>query len=131
VRELENIIEHAFALCRIGVIELEHLPARLRGETSGSGLPAGLTLGEMEKLLIRDALRRTNGNRAAAARELIEHPALRRSLSERSRALVDGRGAQRVATALLASRAERRAVPKPARIPSGDRPMYPSAEGLS
>lgn len=38
---------------------------------------------------------------AAAARELIEHPALRRSLAERSKALVDGRGAQRVATALL------------------------------
>ena len=30
-----------------------------------------------------------------------------------------------------ASRAERRAAPKPARIPSGDRPMYPSDEGLS
>ena len=70
VRELENVIEHAFALCRIGVIELEHLPARLRGDTAGSGLPAGLTLAEMERLLIRDALRRTNGNRAAAAREL-------------------------------------------------------------
>ncbi len=28
-------------------------------------------------------------------------------------------------------RAERRAAPKPARIPSGDRPMYPSDEGLS
>mgnify|MGYP003547108289 FL=1 len=28
-------------------------------------------------------------------------------------------------------RAERRAAPKPARIPSGDRPAYPSAEGLS
>ena len=26
-------------------------------------------------------------------------------------------------------RAERRATPKPARIPSGDRPMYPSDEG--
>jgi hypothetical protein len=26
-------------------------------------------------------------------------------------------------------RAERRAAPKPARIPSGDRPMYPSDEG--
>ena len=26
-------------------------------------------------------------------------------------------------------RAERRAAPKPARIPSGDRPTYPSAEG--
>jgi hypothetical protein len=28
-------------------------------------------------------------------------------------------------------RAERRAAPKPARIPSGDRPMYSSDEGLS
>lgn len=40
---------------------------------------------------------------ADAARDLIENPALRRSLAERSRALVDGRGAQRVATELLAS----------------------------
>ncbi len=39
---------------------------------------------------------------AAAARELIENPALRRSLAERARALVDGLGAMRVATALLA-----------------------------
>jgi hypothetical protein len=31
----------------------------------------------------------------------------------------------------LPSRAERRAVPKPARIPSGDRPTYPSDEGLT
>jgi len=30
-----------------------------------------------------------------------------------------------------ALRAVRRAAPKPARIPSGDRPMYPSDEGLS
>ncbi len=28
-------------------------------------------------------------------------------------------------------RAERRAAPKPARIPSGDRPTYPSDEGRS
>ncbi len=28
-------------------------------------------------------------------------------------------------------RAECRAAPKPARIPSGDRPTYPSDEGLS
>jgi hypothetical protein len=27
------------------------------------------------------------------------------------------------------ARAERRAAPKPARIPSGDRPTYPSGEG--
>mgnify|MGYP003402012945 FL=1 len=28
-------------------------------------------------------------------------------------------------------RAERRAAPKPARVPSGNRPMYPSDEGSS
>jgi hypothetical protein len=31
----------------------------------------------------------------------------------------------------LSLRAERRAAPKPARVPSGDRPTYPSDEGLS
>jgi hypothetical protein len=31
----------------------------------------------------------------------------------------------------LCLRAERRAAPKPARIPSGDRATYPSNEGLS
>jgi PAS domain S-box-containing protein len=72
VRELENIIEHAFALCRCGLIEMVHLPPKLRGDEAGlrPGLPAGLTLAEMEKLLIRDALRRNHDNRAAAAREL-------------------------------------------------------------
>jgi hypothetical protein len=30
-----------------------------------------------------------------------------------------------------AARAERRAAPKPARIPSGDRRTYPSGEGLT
>ncbi len=39
---------------------------------------------------------------AAAARELIENPAQRRRLAERAKALVDGLGATRVATALLA-----------------------------
>ncbi len=72
VRELENIIEHAFVLCRSGLIELAHLPSHLRGQEDGalSGLPSGLTLAAMEKLLIRDALRRHKGNRAAAARQL-------------------------------------------------------------
>ena len=72
VRELENVIEHAFALCRGGLIEMAHLPPKLRGDEAGlrSGLPPGLTLAAMEKLLIRDALRKHEGNRAAAAREL-------------------------------------------------------------
>jgi transcriptional regulator of acetoin/glycerol metabolism len=76
VRELENIIEHAFVLCRGGLIELAHLPPHLRGETGDgvSGLRPGMTLTAMEKVLIRDALRRHQGNRAAAARELGINP---------------------------------------------------------
>jgi len=31
----------------------------------------------------------------------------------------------------MAQRAERRAAPKPARVPLGDRPTYPADEGLS
>jgi len=34
-------------------------------------------------------------------------------------------------TKSIFQRAERRAAPKPARIPSGDRPTYSSDEGLS
>ena len=34
-------------------------------------------------------------------------------------------------TFIQTARAERRAAPKPACIPSGDRPMYSSGEGLS
>ena len=65
VRELENIIEHAFVLCRGGLIEIGHLPPELRGQGPDalSGLPSGLKLAAMEKLLIRDALRRHDGNR--------------------------------------------------------------------
>jgi PAS domain S-box-containing protein len=85
IRELENIIEHAFVLCRGGLIDLLHLPPNLRGSDldSASGLPAGLTLEAMERLLIRDALRRHRGNRAAAARELGINPStLFRKLKE-------------------------------------------------
>ncbi len=35
------------------------------------------------------------------------------------------------AVSICVLRAERRAAPKPARVPSGDRPMYSSDEGLS
>jgi PAS domain S-box-containing protein len=76
VRELENIIEHAFVLCRSGLIEPAHLPPHLRGDAgeSSTRLPAGMTLAAMEKLLIQDALKRNQGNRAAAARELDVDP---------------------------------------------------------
>src|ERR1039458_7993152 len=72
VRELENIIEHAFVLCRGGVIELKHLPPPLRGGALGEALRLGkaVTLEAMEKLLVMDALRRNGGDHQKAAKEL-------------------------------------------------------------
>lgn len=71
VRELENIIEHAFILCRSGLIEPGHLPPHLRKAHAPTTHDASdLTLACMEKRLISDALRRHQGNRAAAARSL-------------------------------------------------------------
>jgi PAS domain S-box-containing protein len=75
VRELENVIEHAFVLCRGALIELTHLPPQLRGATEAmSPNIAGMTLEAMERFLIADALRRNDGNRAAAARGLGINP---------------------------------------------------------
>jgi PAS domain S-box-containing protein len=75
IRELENIIEHAFVLCAEGQIELRHLP-----EDFISHVPAkrkrGVmedTVREMESQTIREALRRNGYNRLAAARELGIH----------------------------------------------------------
>jgi PAS domain S-box-containing protein len=82
-RELENIIEHAFVLCRSGLIELHHLPQEL---LENAGLPAipsssATSLRSMEALHIADALRRNSGNRKATADELGIHPAtLRRKI---------------------------------------------------
>ena len=75
VRELENIIEQAFVLCRGGLIELHHLPPELRpapaDATREYHSPA--TLESMERILISEALRRHHGNRRRAARELGIH----------------------------------------------------------
>ena len=76
VRELENIIEHAFVLCRGGLIQRNHLPAHVRGASSSEGVGdlAGMTLEAMERFLITDALRRHSGNRTAVARQLGINP---------------------------------------------------------
>jgi len=76
VRELENIIEHAFVLCRGPLIERQHLPPELRegiGPEPRPG-PGGLTLKALEKMHITEAVRRHGGNRTAAARELGINP---------------------------------------------------------
>ena len=76
VRELENIIEHASVLCQGGLIELRHLPGALREPNPDrpAAIRRGATLQSLEATHIADALRRHQGNRTAAARELGINP---------------------------------------------------------
>jgi PAS domain S-box-containing protein len=71
VRELENIIEQAFVLCRGGLIELHHLPPELRPFGPGrSGQFQPASLQAMEKHMIAEALRLYRGNRGKTAQAL-------------------------------------------------------------
>lgn len=76
VRELENIIEHAFVLCHKSFIEPGHLPIGLQTAPpeDGSSGRTGTTLQDWEVIHILDAVRRHQGNRAAAAKELGINP---------------------------------------------------------
>jgi PAS domain S-box-containing protein len=71
VRELENIIEQAFVLCRDGLIETKHLPPELRpqsGEKNGG--KEAIRLDSLERSAIEEALRRRHGNRRQTAADL-------------------------------------------------------------
>jgi PAS domain S-box-containing protein len=73
VRELENIIEHAFVMCKGDMIDLRHLPPELieRSEEDlleERGGDSPLQRAEAES--IRKALERNRGNRLHTAREL-------------------------------------------------------------
>ena len=71
VRELENIIEQAFVLCRGNIIEMHHLPPELRPAASSRDDTLGpLSIQAMEKNLIVETLRRYHGNRKKAAQDL-------------------------------------------------------------
>ncbi len=71
VRELENIVEQAFVLCRGGLIELNHLPPELRPATAAGGDESRpMSLAAMERFLIAETLRRRRGNRKEAAGDL-------------------------------------------------------------
>ncbi len=77
VRELENVLERATALCDGPVIEAEdlHLPsgdasAAPAGANPGAGVALESYLGEIERQAILKALDDTRWNRTAAARKL-------------------------------------------------------------
>jgi PAS domain S-box-containing protein len=76
VRELENIIERAFILCRSGAIDRHHLPAPLCGakaEQDGAMQGGHESFRALEAAFIINALRRNSWNRSQTAAELGIH----------------------------------------------------------
>lgn len=81
VRELKNVIEHTFILCRDDVIQLKDLPENLIPPADPGHLPEGLSLRDVEKRAILQALHRNNGRKVATAKELgIDKNTLRRKI---------------------------------------------------
>jgi DNA-binding NtrC family response regulator len=75
VRQLKNWIEQALVLADGEGIDLEHFPSLTRelAETPGAAVPLappGLRLEELERWYVLDTLKRADGNRTRAAREL-------------------------------------------------------------
>ncbi len=77
VRQLENSVERAVALSRGRVIDEKDIHLDTRQSKSGAPaasanqfLPEGMTLEQWEDNMIREALRRANGNKSQAARLL-------------------------------------------------------------
>jgi two-component system response regulator HydG len=93
VRELQHAMESAAVLAAGEAIEVGDLPPQLSAAAGGrlrAAAAAGTTLAELEQAYIDEVLRRTRGNKSAAARILGIH---RKTLHEKLRA----RGTHRVA----------------------------------
>jgi two-component system response regulator HydG len=73
VRELENLMERAVVLCRGDVIGIEDLPPNMRESTPerrAITIAIGTPLDEVERLLIRETLALTRGDKRLAAQLL-------------------------------------------------------------
>jgi DNA-binding NtrC family response regulator len=87
VRELENVIERSLVMCAgtqldAADIKLESAP-RPRPSSEAHFLPEGLSLDQYEQEIIREALRRADGNKSQAARMLgLTRNALRYRLTQ-------------------------------------------------
>ncbi len=79
IRELENIIEHAFIFCKGELIEVEHLPPELGGEAEERDVIKAMSgvkgFKELEKLYLQSVLAETGGNKTLAAKRLGIHKA--------------------------------------------------------
>jgi len=74
VRELENLVERAFILCRSGRIEREHLPEPVRAGTASGAMSGNLdAFKQMEASFLMSTLRQHNWNRTETAKALGIH----------------------------------------------------------
>lgn len=75
IRELKNIIEHTFILCKKSMIERQHLPESVRhiSTLDSSKYSELMTFKDMEAIFLTNALRRNHWNRIRTARELGIH----------------------------------------------------------
>src|SRR5712691_12346711 len=94
VRELENAIERAVVLAQVEQLRPQELPPQVhdRNDDRRPLVPAHLTLEEIEKLAIAQALRLTGGNKSEAAERLGIH---RTSLYDKIRRYGIAEGATR------------------------------------
>ena len=81
IRELENSIEHAFVLCPDDMISISCLPDHVLPPAALKPISIGLTLKEIEKRAILQALERHQWKRVATAKALgIDKNTLRRKI---------------------------------------------------
>ena len=72
IRQLKHVLEYAFIVCKSDLIQIHHLPQNIRRENSE---PAQIPETETEMAIvseekIREALAKTGGNKARAAKLL-------------------------------------------------------------
>jgi DNA-binding NtrC family response regulator len=87
VRELENVIERSVVMCTVERLDAEDIKLdnapRPRSATGEFVLPPGMTLDQYEQEIIREAIKRADGNKSQAARTLgLTRNALRYRLTQ-------------------------------------------------
>jgi DNA-binding NtrC family response regulator len=86
IRELRNLVERMVVLSRGKLLDIKDIPAQVREQSGGAGevrIDAELTVDEMEKRMIIQALEKTGGNRTKAAEKLgISRRTLHRKLNQ-------------------------------------------------
>ncbi|MBU2509707.1 sigma 54-interacting transcriptional regulator [bacterium] len=82
IRELENAIEHSFVLCQGELILPEHLPERILPVRERLTFSSNLTLQDIERAAIIQALTRNTWKKVVTAKELgIDKNTLRRKIA--------------------------------------------------